>query len=177
LNPNRYKSHFNDLLDRIGVWVIYTNGDRRFRCTECFDRFTGDSRPDCGFCFGTGYKVSLERWLAFISNALFRGRAADVPHTAIGYDPNHTYFVFTRSKDIPARGDRFLVVEWNMRRNDVPIFGGQPTRLVHVLEVLYVENEIVGELIYNNANCLIRDDAIAQYEKVLLSAPIALTRL
>jgi hypothetical protein len=171
-----FKGSFDTLLKQIGVWAVYTRSDRRFRCTECFDRFNNDSRPDCSTCFGTGYRVTLERWLVFPTNALFRARPANVPQTPAGFDPNHPYFIFTRAKNKPAQGDRFFIVEWNQPRDLVVPRAAQPTRIVQALEVIYVDHEIAGELIYNVTNCLFRNEAIGQYETALFSTSISVSR-
>jgi hypothetical protein len=171
-----FLGEFDQLMDEIGIWAVYTRSDHRFPCTECTDLDNHDSAPDCGACFGTGFRVTLERWLIYGTDALRRSQPVEVPEVKPGLLEEPTFFVFSRAKDRPVRNDSFFIVEWNLERDDLASRGGQPTRLIHVARVDYIDRPIAGKMIYNVAHCTLVDEAARQFERALLTRPITISR-
>jgi hypothetical protein len=172
-----FGGQFDTLIQDIGIWAVYTRSDPRFPCMSCVDLDNHDSSPSCGACFGTGKKVVLERWLVYPTDALRRSQPVDVPVVRPGLIEEPTFFVFSRAKDRPSRNDYFLIVEWNLGRDELATRGGQPTRLVHAARIDYIDRPIAGQMIYNVAHCELVDEAAKQFEHALLSRPVAISRL
>jgi hypothetical protein len=168
---------FDNLIDKIGIWTVYTRSDHRFRCRDCWDYDTNSSAPDCGTCFGTGFRVTLERWLTYYTNRISRVAGVDTPLTRAGFSPEHNAYIFTRHRNIPVEQDRFFIVEWDKDRDRIPVEGGRPARLVQALRVIFVETFYIGREIYYLAHCGIHQEAIKQYEPNLLRSPLTVTRL
>src|SRR6266566_6080917 len=118
LAPDTTK-HFDALMDRIGIWVVYTRSDRRFVCRDCFNPITNDSPPGCGTCFGTGFKTTLERWKVFYTNRISRTGVLEMPLTTAGFSPEHTVYIFTRTDMAPVLNDYVYIVEWDRFRDDM----------------------------------------------------------
>lgn len=170
-------AEFNLLMDQIGIWVIYTRSDHRFRCRDCYNYFTNDSAPTCSTCFGTGYKVSLERWKVYYTNRVSRAAGIEVPLTRGGFSPEFMAYIFTRNKNIPVEEDRVFIVEWDRSRDDVPKMEARPTRIVQALRVLYIEQFYIGQEIYLLNHCGIVQESVRGYEPILLRTPITTTIL
>lgn len=170
------RDKFDELMDLIGIWIVYGRSDHRFRCHRCADPDTLDSGPGCGDCFGTGFKTTLERWKAYMSSGLGRQRPAEVHALGIGYSPEMKMFIFSKQHQIPTVGDRFFQVEWNQPRDLVVSRNAQPTRLVHVYRVEFHETNVAAEVIYNTAHCEFQDEALRTYEHQLLGTPITISR-
>ena len=164
------QERFQDLIESIGIWLVYTRSDQRFRCRTCWNPDTQDSPPDCGGCFGTGWQVSLQGVLGVYTNSLTRVRFADAPLTPIGLTAEHTPVVFTRYTDVPQVGDRYLVVEWSQERDQIP-FGAQPVRVVEALRVRFVEPQIAGEVVFYMAHCDFVSESRSAYERALMAQP------
>lgn len=161
-----------------GVWVVYTRSDPRFRCTACFDLDRGSAtRQDCGTCFGTGYRVTLERWKVYSSHSIFRARTSQDRLTWAGWTAEHSPVVFTQAADVPRPQDRIFLVEWDRTTEDPP-YGAQPTRIAAAFEVSFVEPLIAGGgVVYYTCHTQVADEARAAYEHALLPTPIQVTRL
>ena len=102
--------HYDDLMDAVGIWIVYTRSDHRFRCRECYNYFTDDSNVSCSSCFGTGYKVTLERWKVYYTNRLSRAAGIEIPLTRGGFSPEHMAYIFTRTDMVPVEEDRVFIV-------------------------------------------------------------------
>jgi hypothetical protein len=171
-------TNFNNLMDKIGIWVVYTRSDHRFRCRDCFNYFTNDSAPSCSTCFGTGFRVSLERWKVYYTNRISRAAGIEIPLTRAGFNPDHMAYIFTRNKDTPVDLDRVFIVEWDVPRDDVPVRAGRPKRIVQALQILYTEQFYIGQEIYLLNHCGIVQESIkSAYEPILLRTPIPTTIL
>lgn len=167
---------YHDLLEKIGVWIVYTRSDHRFRCRDCWNYFTNDGRLNCQSCFGTGYVTSLERWKVFYSNRLSRNSGIEVPLTRAGFSPENMVYVYSRVDQMPQVQDRIFVVEWDVARDDVAgPKEGRPKRLVQALRVLYIEPFFIGQQIYLLNHMGIIQEDISIFEPILLKAPIATT--
>lgn len=164
--------HFNDLMDSIGVWVIYTRSDHRFRCRECWNYNTNDAPPDCSTCFGTGFKVSLERWKVYYTNRFSRAAGIEIPLTRAGFSPEHMAYIFTKASNAPVEQDRVFIVEWDQLRDNIPTYEGRPKRVVQALRILYPEPFFIGQEIYLANHCGIVQENIQAVEPVLLRTPI-----
>lgn len=168
---------YDDLMEHIGVWVVYTRSDHRFRCRECWNYFTNDSVTSCSNCFGTGFKVTLERWKVFYSNRVSRAAGIEVPLTRGGFSPEHMVYIFSRTDQIPVEQDRVFIVEWDVPRDSVPSREGRPKRLVQALQILYIEPFYIGQQIYLLNHCGIIQESVRAYEPILLRSPIPITLL
>src|SRR6266705_3051678 len=104
---------FERLLDEIGIWVVYTRSDHRFRCRKCWNYFTNDADPHCDSCFGTGYKVELERWKIFYSNRFSSGATIEITLTRAGFTPEFNTYMFSRTDMQPTFEDKVFLVEWD----------------------------------------------------------------
>lgn len=172
-----FREEFEAFLREIGVWAIYTRTDRRFRCQACYDLTTHDAAADCENCFGTGFKVQLQRWFVYHSPEFFRASPAQTPVTRVGITNEGPRFVFTRAADVPVKGDRFFIVEWDTDRDTMlERGGGQPVSIVHVLQVDHNEPNIAGQVIYNTAHCRYVTEGLHQYERALFATPVTVTR-
>lgn len=171
-----FKQQFLFNLKLMGIPVIYTRSDRRFLCRLCTTPDGDGGRADCGNCFGTGYNVTLERWFVGYSNTLARLSTAQVPLARDGYTNNNNAFIFSRPEDRPVATDRFFVVEWDQKRDEVFRRAAQPIRLVQAYIVLYAEANIAGEVIYHTSHCDFVSESRAQYERALLSTPVTVSR-
>lgn len=171
LSPSAIK-HFEGLLDRIGIWVVFTRSDHRFRCRDCFNPITNDSPPGCGTCFGTGYKTTLERWKVYYTNRISRATVLEMPLTTAGFSPEHTVYLFTRADMAPLLNDYAYIVEWDRFRNDIDIFAGRPKRIVQALRVLYSEPFFIGQQIYLLNHCGLVPEVIQAVEPILLRTDI-----
>lgn len=167
---------FNETLDRIGVWAIYTRSDPRFRCLVCHDLDTGDSRPNCESCFGTGYRVTLERWKVIYVQGLRRPASAEVPLNYPGWLTENQPFLVTRKTEIPRIGDLLFLVEWDRPRDLVPSQQGRPVRLLHTARILFPDPQIAGDVCYWLSSCQIVTEANRQFEPLLLRSPLTITR-
>jgi hypothetical protein len=176
-NPlaDRLKEAFNNLLDRIGIWAVYTRSDRRFPCRLCYNLDTNDARANCGACFGTGYRVQLERWMGYYTHNLRRSSSIESSLSSIGWTLEEEPIFFTRPQQIPTLGDRIFIVEWDRRRDLVPS-KGRPVRIAEVLQVVFVEPMIAGEVIYRASHCDVLGENTRDYERALLGTPINITR-
>lgn len=174
-SPKVFAEQLDKTIDMVGVWLLYTRTDRRFRCTHCYSPVEGGSRPDCSTCFGTGYQVELERWLCFYTNSIRRTGDVQSPLNPTGFNPNHTDFVFSKRDNIPVAGDIFFLVGWNRERKQVPA-GGRPVRVDQALEVSYVEPLIAGETIYYLSHCFSKDYSKRAFEQVIHGVTIVRTR-
>ena len=168
-------AEFDDTIDKYGTWGIYTRSDHRFVCRECYDIGKGDSAPDCGTCFGTGFKVELQRWKFYFSNSLRGFQALEGTLSPIGFTDEDNIFVFTKRQNIPVINDRFFVVEWSEPIGEIS-GRSQPTRLVHSYRVTFMQSFIVGKVVYYLSHCYSGDEALDQYSSVLLKQPIIVTR-
>lgn len=166
---------FDWTLQKFGLWVVYTRSDHRFRCTHCFDLDTNEAPADCEFCFGTGFKTNLERWYVIYSNSLVRA-GAYTPLARIGWTTEHTPYVFTKPHLIPSRGDRFFIVEWDQKPEDIPVRQAQPVRILETIRITFIEPNIAGRVIYYTNHCEFVTEAKVQYESVLLGQQIRITR-
>lgn len=171
------KDQFNEFMDQIGIWVVYTRSDHRFRCIDCYNIDTGDSPADCSTCFGTGYKVSLERWLVYYSNSLARPTPVEGQLLRPGIIAENSNYIFSRATERPVVGDRVFVVEWDKPRDLIPSHGARPVNIVQALRVHFVEPQIAGQVIYYIAHCKFVTEAVLQYEQVLGSTPIRISRI
>jgi hypothetical protein len=171
-----FKDQFNDFLDQIGIWVIYTRSDPRFRCKECFDLNTRDSPANCSSCFGTGFKVNLERWLVYPSNSLNFPAPVEAPLIRPGILSDTSTFIFSRATERPVVGDRVFIVEWNESRDLIVPRNASPVSIVQVLRIHFVEPLIAGQVIYYTSHCKFVTEAIHQYEQALAEVPIRISR-
>lgn len=171
-----FKAQFLNVLKLSGIPVIYTRSDRRFICRQCSSPDGDGGRADCGNCFGTGYKVTLERWFVTYSNSLARLSFPQVPLTRDGYTQNNNAFFFSRPEERPVEMDRFFVVEWDQKRDDVFRRAAQPVRIFQAYLVVYAEANIAGEVIYHTSHCDFVSEAKAQYERALLATPVQVSR-
>jgi hypothetical protein len=173
---NTFKSKFLSIIKLMGIPVIYTRSDRRFVCRECSGPDEDGGRADCSNCFGTGYNVTLERWFVGFSNSLHRLVSPDVPLSRDGYTNNNNGYFFSRPEDRPVVTDRFFVVEWDKKRDDVFRLESQPLRIVQAYIILYAESNIAGEVIYHTSHCEFVSESRAQYERALLRTPVRVSR-
>jgi hypothetical protein len=167
---------YEQILEKSAIWVVYTRSDHRFRCIECYNLDTGSSRADCGKCFGTGFKVHLERWFAHYSTTLVRPNNELYPLTKIGFSADFASFIFTRHPLVPVLNDRIFLVEWSLGRDEIAQKGGQPTRLVEALRIRFAEPLPAGKTIYYTAHCDTVSEDRAAYERALFTTPMSATR-
>jgi hypothetical protein len=170
------KRVFDETLKKIGTWVVYTRSDHRFRCIDCYNLDTGDSRVDCERCFGTGYLTTLERWLVYPSTSLLRPSPTAVDLLKAGFTNLAGFFVYTRAEEVPVANDRFFVVEWTVPRDEIFKGFGQPFRIQEALRIDYPEPNLAGQVIFYTANCEQITETVKRLERVLLQAPIRVTR-
>jgi len=163
---------YHDLIERIGVWIIYTRSDHRFRCRDCWNYWTNDGKMNCDSCFGTGYVTNLERWKVFYTNRVSRNAGIEVPLTRAGFSPENMVYIFSRTDHEPQVQDRIFIVEWDVPRDDIPKKEGRPTRLVQALRVLYVEPFFIGQQIYLLNHMGIIQEDIDVFEPILMRTPI-----
>jgi hypothetical protein len=171
-----FKDQFLSTLKLMGIPVIYTRSDRRFVCRECSGPDEDGGRADCANCFGTGFNVTLERWFVGYSNTLARLSTPQVPLSRDGYTNDNNAFIFSRPEDQPVAMDRFFVVEWDKKRDDVFRLAAQPLRIIQAYMVLYAEANIGGEVIYHTSHCDFVTESKAQYERALLRTPVNVSR-
>lgn len=175
LAPNIQRP-FESLLDRIGLWTVYTRSDYRFRCRLCFDLDTREARADCEACFGTGYRVTLERWKVYYTQSLRRATSVDEPLEIPGWATENKPYIISRKQDIPRIGDYFFIVEWNQPRDKITTLGGQPVRILQALRVLFVDPQIAGEVCYNISTCEFVTEKAWAFTRNLLTTPITVSR-
>lgn len=173
--PYELRGEFDELLEEIGIWAVYTRADRRFPCPVCLSLTTGDAKEDCGTCFGTGYRVTLERWRVYPTSTLTRARYLDTPLAGTGFSPEHSPVVFTRSTEIPLVADCFLIPEWDRDVDGHPDHA-QPLRLVDAYRVTFVDRAYAGAVIYHACHCHLVSEARPAYERALLRTPVTITR-
>jgi len=158
------------------MWVVYTRSDDRFPCQACYDLNTRTSRATCRICFGTGRKVTLERWMACYTNTLRGTQTRDAPLNLLGWTPENEPLVLTKSANIPVIGDRFFLVEWDRAKTKIP---GQarPIRILEALNVAWVEPLLAkGEVIYYTSHCDRVTENIRDYEQSLYDTAVITTR-
>ena len=171
LGPQTIK-HYDDLMDLIGIWVVYTRSDKRFKCRTCWNYFTNDAAVSCSDCFGIGYKTTLERWKVYYTNRVSRNASISVPLTRDGFSAEHMAYIFTRTDMVPEVQDRVFVVEWDVQKDNIPTYKGRPKRLVQALRVLFIEPFFIGQQIYLLNHCGIVQESIHQYEPILMRKDI-----
>ena len=169
------KRQYDAFLQRAGSWSVYTRSDHRFRCQSCFNLSTNTSRADCEVCFGTGYHVTLERWLISTANVLRKTGMLVPPLLPAGWASDNAPVVFCRSSDVPVVGDKFFTVEWDKARSEVP-GRGRPIRIIEALTVVQVSPMVAGEVIYYMAHCDIVTESQHRYETSLFRTSINTTR-
>jgi hypothetical protein len=175
LSPN-FKAQFLKTLKLSGIPVVYTRSDRRFPCRACSGPDEDGGQADCQNCFGTGFKLTLERWFVTYSNTLARLTTPQVPLTKDGYTNDNNAFIFSRAEDRPTPMDRFFVVEWDQPRDQVFTLNAQPLRIIQAYIIIYAEANIAGEVIYNTSHCDFVTESKAQYERALLRTPLTVSR-
>ncbi len=102
-------------LAKYGHDIVYVRSDKKFRC-ECFVERSGEPRPDCSICFGTGYVVELEKKKT-------RRKIASVPETLIGLNKIHpsgsvvpkAYVYYFKYFESPKEDDLILEVIWDKK--------------------------------------------------------------
>ncbi len=167
---------FEDLLERIGIWAVYTRSDPRFRCQACWNLDTREAKADCGTCFGTGFRVTLERWPVVYTQSLRRAAPGRTELELTGWANENDPYVITRKKDVTRVGDYFYIVEWNQPRDRITRYGGQPVRIVQVLRVINIDPQIAGEVCYYINHTEILTEIARQHSEALLSTPITVSR-
>jgi|SRR5579875_466171 len=107
------RKKFIETLQKWGHYVIYIRRDLRFRC-PCFIERSGEASEHCPKCFGTGYRVTIEKHLT-------RQHPNSVPLSLSGLDrstpygnivPNANVYYFDYTVE-PKSGDLIIEVDWN----------------------------------------------------------------
>lgn len=95
-----------DFLEKYAHEVVYIRRDTRFRC-ECYVERSGESSDHCPKCFGTGYKVSIEK-------VRTRRNIAAVPESLVGINQLQQY-----GKNAPKAYVYYLEYDKDPRDNDL----------------------------------------------------------
>jgi hypothetical protein len=111
------RKDMTEILNKYGHQIVYIRQDKRFRC-DCYSERSGEARADCPKCFGTTYKVKIEKHLT-------RRKVSTVPETLPGVRKTSgggmvvptTYQYYLLYDVEPQRGDLILEVEW---QDDIP---------------------------------------------------------
>lgn len=172
----KIREKFERTLDRVGSWLVYTRSDHRFPCADCVEAPGESARADCSTCWGTGFRTQLERWWGYYAQSVRRLAPTEIPLVQPGWSNEHQPFVFTRSRDVPVVGDRFLIVEWDQPLDLVVRRGAQPLRIVDHLRVVFTEPHMAGEVCFYTAHCQYINETNRQVEPLLLRTPIRVTR-
>lgn len=112
------RKRISKLLDEYGHNVVYIRRDERFRCS-CYIERSGEPKPDCPKCFGTGNVVQVEK-------VKTRRTISSVPETLIGLNKIQepgivvpkAYTYYLEHDVIPKDNDYILEVIWDV--NGVP---------------------------------------------------------
>ncbi len=112
------RKSLDNILKKYGYDLIYIRRDKRFKCSCYSERSSGQTSSSCNKCFGTGYKVAIEkirsrRKIAPLTESLVRaGRNYEIGNVS------GTAFLYFIQHDVkPKKGDILLEVEW---KNGVP---------------------------------------------------------
>jgi hypothetical protein len=173
--PEILQRNFDQLLADRGSWMVYTRSDPRFPCQACWDLNTRTGRANCEQCFGTGRKVTLERWLTLPANVLRATQVRDASLSSLGWTTENEPIIFTRRVDIPMNPDRLLMVEWDRSRKLIPT-QGRPIRIHEAYLVNWVEPQLAGEVIYYAAHCDRVTENLEAYQQALYHTPLRTTR-
>lgn len=108
-----FRKKLKDVLDKYGHYIVYIRCDKRFRC-PCFIERSGEPHSDCPMCFGTGYKVQIEKIRT-------RRKISSVPESLIGVNrlqstgtmapKSYTYYYEHYVQ--PKESDLILEVLWD----------------------------------------------------------------
>jgi hypothetical protein len=152
-----------NVLSEYGHDVVYIRRDTRFRCT-CYSERSGESsNPNCPLCFGTAFRVSLEK-------VKTRRKISSVPETLIGLKNTQntgnlspTAFVYYfQYFTLPVEGDLILEVDWN---GNIPAY----IREKHLVSVADPKQGTGGQIEFYQVYCRYNpkgvsdDDALTKY--------------
>jgi len=152
MTKRNLRAEFSAVLRKYGHSIIFVHQDKRFRC-KCYSERSGEGRSDCGTCFGTTYRVSVEKRLT-------RRKVNTVPETLpgvkkvmpAGHSDSLAYVYYLEYDVEPKEGDLILEVEW---QDNVParikeklvVSVAEPMRLVEgrvEFYQVYVRTEAKG---------------------------------
>lgn len=106
------RKSLSNIMDEYSHKAIYIRTDKRFRCS-CYIERSGEGWPECPYCFGTTYRVSIQ-------TIRCRRDVKTLPETLMGQRKQKgtglssamTFTYYMEHNVQPKAGDLVLEVEW-----------------------------------------------------------------
>lgn len=163
------QSRFNSFLEKYPNYMVYARADRRFPCALCLNN-DQDPQPlvTCPFCFGLGYKLTLEKH----QTRFYRQAMPDAtPASPMGYLAKFPATVFTQQNNFPQKRDLYFEVEWTTPIDLVPA-GGQIASLINAFSIQENFAERESSVTFIACGCSPFDFDRAVLENYLLGHPL-----
>jgi hypothetical protein len=106
------RAEVKKILENYGHYVLYLRRDLRLKC-DCYQENAETADPNCPLCFGTGYKVSIEKILARRQSS---SNNSTVPNNLLNQSAgkfyNNPMIYYLPYQVNPKNGDLIIEVKW-----------------------------------------------------------------
>ncbi len=151
-------------------WVVYIRGNRKFKCTHCYQEEEGSPDPRCTLCFGLGYSFKAHRLKTRVWD-LTQGAIAESELSKPMGILNSGEMAFAMQRGYyPSNGDLILEVEWDTPTADIEL-KGKPVKVFAAWTVSQtITRSFRGRAAFHVASCSSYVGDLGWFDSFLLNS-------